>query len=83
MSTTTCKKCEHEYKIDFNSLNYVNTEPQEDDLFNYSLSYCVCPKCEHEQDHCEGHICVATVYDGGRSWCGFCDADLTPSSYYI
>lgn len=83
ISELKCDKCEHEYKTDFDSLNYVQTEPRKDDQFQEFITYNKCPNCGHCQNYCELHTCVATSHYGGERWCGWCDRDMTPNSYYI
>ncbi len=77
----TCEKCKSKHIED--SGNWVETKPKQDDQFQEYLIYFKCPNCDHCQDYIECHTCVATSHYIGESWCGWCDRDMTPSSYYI
>ena len=80
---TKCRKCEHDYIINIEtSENYIQTQPRKDDEFQEFLTYHECPKCSHRQNYEEYHSCVPNTYTGERE-CGWCDRDMTPTSYYI
>lgn len=81
---TKCEECKHNYMVNLETgENFVQTEPRKDDEFQEFLTYNKCPDCGHCQDYMEHHSCVPTPSTGGERWCGWCDRDMTPSSYYI
>ena len=79
-----CNECKHDYITNIETgENYVQTEIRPDDEFQEFLTFNKCPECHHCQDYNEYHSCVATSHHGGERWCGWCDRDMTPTSYYI